>query len=201
MYDYLIYDFDGTISDTYPVFAKALIELLNRHDIKGDYKTAYNQLKVSVGYALKQYDISDETRKEYKEIHRELAIAEQCAFPEAEEILKFAKDNGKKNYIYTHTGSLVHKLLEKMKLTGYFEFVLDGSYGFLRKPAPDALNYLIEKCGIDRSRAIMIGDRDIDAEAAKNAGIAGCLIDSEGYYPDCVTDHYIKSLSELKKII
>ena len=42
MYDYLIYDFDGTISDTYPA-TKALLELLGRWGRQADYSTAYSK--------------------------------------------------------------------------------------------------------------------------------------------------------------
>lgn len=201
MFDYLIFDFDGTVSDTYPVFTKALIRLLAENGIDADYETAYKQLKVSVGYALDQYDINEDARRGYMKIFKEIAREEQKAFPEAAQILEFSKRAGKRNYIYTHTGKFVYELLDKMELTGYFDFVLDGSYDFPRKPAPDALNFIIEKCGIDRSRAIMIGDRPIDTDAAANAVIAGCLIDVGGYFPDYKTDYHINSLLELKDII
>jgi HAD superfamily hydrolase (TIGR01509 family) len=202
MYDHIIYDFDGTISDTYPVFTKALLILLNQHGIKADYDTVYRQLKVSVSYALGQYDLKGDVKKEYEDIHRKIALAEQKAFPEAEGILKYAISLGKKNYLYTHSGTIVYELLKNMGISDCFEFILDSTtYDFPRKPAPDALNYLIDKFGIDRSSALMVGDRDIDTDAAKNAGIKGCLIDPEGFYPGCVTEHYIKSLDELKKII
>ncbi len=199
MYDHLIYDFDGTISDTYPVFTRSLLELLGRRGIEGDYDTAYACLKVSVGHALRHYNVT-EAHREFSKIHKAMALDEQKAFPEAEGILREALALGKKNYIYTHTGPLARKLLARMGLLDYFEFVLDGSYNFPNKPAPDGLNFLIDKFGIDRSRALMIGDRDIDVRAALAAGIAGCLFDPEGYYKDCVTDYHINSLSEMKNI-
>lgn len=204
MYNFLIYDFDGTLSDTYPVFTDALLTMLERHNIKGDYATAYKQLKQSVGFALRQYDFGvtpEEASREYHQIHRALAIERQEAFPESAQILSYAKAHGAKNYVYTHTGKLVYELLEKMGLDGYIEFVLDGTYDFPRKPAPDALNFLCEKCGIDKMRALMIGDRDIDIDAAHAANIAGCLIDPEGFFPECKAEYRINALTELQKII
>ena len=55
MYTDLIYDFDGTLFDTYPVFTEALLIFLKRHGIESDYETAYKRLKVTVGYALRSY--------------------------------------------------------------------------------------------------------------------------------------------------
>jgi len=35
------------------------------------------------------------------------------------------------------SGKFVYELLDKMNLNKYFDFVLDGSYNFPSKPAPD----------------------------------------------------------------
>jgi phosphoglycolate phosphatase-like HAD superfamily hydrolase len=39
------------------------------------------------------------------------------------------------------------------------------------------LNYLLDKHQVDRHRAVMVGDRNLDIEAGHNAGIAGYLFD------------------------
>lgn len=201
MYDYLIFDFDGTISDTYPVYARAMLNFLNARGVSADYDELYADFKVSLGHAYVKYGIEADAAREFRSLYQKLARNEQKTFPDAADILAYAKSLGKRNYIYTHTGKFVYELLERDVLTGYFDFILDGSYGFPSKPAPDALNFLIGKCGIEKSRALMIGDRSIDTDAAKGVGIAGCLIDTGGYYLDCVTDYHIKSLEELRNII
>ena len=204
MYDFLIYDFDGTLSDTYPVFTKALLELAKRYHVQADYDTAYGLLKQSTGAALKAYDFGislGQAREEFEEIYCSMALEQQKAFPDTADILRFAMGQNKKNYVYTHSGTWVYDLLDRMGIRDCFDFVLDSSYDFPRKPAPDAINFMIEKCGIDRRKALMIGDRDLDIEVAHAAGIWACLIDPEGYYPNLRAEYRIKELSELKKII
>ena len=88
-----------------------------------------------------------------------------------------------------------------MNLSQYFDFVVDGSYKFPAKPAPDAVDFLCKKCNIDKSRALIIGDRDIDIGAGHAAGIKGCLIDVGNYYPSYPADYRINSLLDLKQII
>lgn len=204
MYDFLIYDFDGTLSDTYPVFTEAFLKLMEKYDIPQDRDTVYGLLKQSVGAALNHYDFpmsKKAAREEFEKIYEPIALEKQNLFPEAEGILRFGTENGKKNYVYTHSGLWVYALMERMGIRDCFDFVLDCTYDFPRKPAPDALNFLIEKCGIDRSRALMIGDRDLDIEVAHNAGIDACLFDSENFYPELKAEYRITSLDELKDII
>ena len=56
MYQNIVYDFDGTISDSYPIFTKALLVLLEHHGMKEDYGACYALLKESVGAALRHFD-------------------------------------------------------------------------------------------------------------------------------------------------
>lgn len=204
MYDFLIYDFDGTLSDTYPIFTEAFLKLMEKYDIPRDWDTVYGLLKQSIGAGLNHYDFpmsKKEAREEFEAIYEPIALEKQQLFPESEEILRFGMEKGKKNYVYTHSGLWVYALMERMGIRDCFDFVLDCTYDFPRKPAPDALNFLIEKCGIDKSRALMIGDRDLDIEVAHNAGIDACLFDPENYYSDLQAEYRITSLLELKDII
>ena len=82
-------------------------------------------------------------------------------------------------------------------LNGLFFDRVTSLDGFPPKPAPDALNYLIRKHGLPRKDCVMIGDRDIDLDAGKAAGIACALHDPEGFYPDYDTPWRFDDLHEL----
>jgi phosphoglycolate phosphatase-like HAD superfamily hydrolase len=79
-------------------------------------------------------------------------------------------------------------------------YTLDSSRPFPRKPDPAALNFLCEKFDIDKSTALMVGDRDIDIDVGHNAGMRGCLFDTGNYYPDCRAEYRVDNLSDIKKL-
>ena len=198
-----IYDFDGTLSDTYPILTNVLLEILREHGIEEQYERAYAYFKVSVGYALHQYDIGLEIQ-DFVDLlmtrHRAAARELMQPFPEAKQLLADAVRAGKRNFIYTHSGKTVHDFLDKWGLSPYITFVLDSSYGFPNKPDPSALQYLLERYDIDPATALMVGDRDIDIDAGHNAGIAGCLFDTGNYHPDCKAEYFVKNLAEITKL-
>ncbi|MBQ8258554.1 MAG: HAD-IA family hydrolase [Clostridia bacterium] len=203
-YKHLIYDFDGTLSDTYPCFTETVLELIKKYGISDTYENVYSNLKVNVGYALKQYDLGKdaaEARRDFHVIHNELAPKIQKPYPEAEEILRYAMAQGHKNYLYTHSGKIVKILLEQWGIADCFEDIIDSTMKFPTKPAPNALNYLCEKHGLDKKDCLMIGDRDIDTDCGRNAGMKGCLFDPDHYYDKADVDYRIENLLELKNII
>lgn len=205
MFDELIYDFDGTLFDTYPVFTEALLILLERHNIESDYDTAYARLKVTVGHALRSYGFTGDdlkaANKEFKEIYWKLAETKQKPIDHVPEILEYAVKLGKRNYIYTRSGKEVCELLERFGLSDKFTYIIDASMSFPPKPDPTALCWLCDEYHLDKDKCLMIGDRALDTDSGSNAGMKTCLFDVEGFYPDTKADYYINSIAELKDII
>ncbi len=198
----IIYDFDGTISDTYPVFARALVKLLANCGVEYSYEQAYADLKITVGHALSKHpEIGEHPNRKFHEVHLAMSKEEQQPIKNALEILRYAVEKGGRNYIYTHSGPEVKYLLGKWGMMPYITDIIDSSYKIPRKPAPDGVLILIENNGIKPEEAIIVGDRDIDLLSGKNAGIKGCLLDPEHYYDHAEYDFRVDDLIELKEII
>ncbi len=204
----LIYDFDGTLSDTYPVVTRVFLDILREQGAAEDYDTAYADLKVSFGHAIElaiaKYGLEMDKKTFSKLLNERSAAAalagEQKPFAEALDLLKSAAEQGKRNFIYTHSGAFVHEVIKNWGFTPYVTYTLDHSHGFPRKPDPTALNFLCEKFNIEKSTALMVGDRDIDVDVGHNAGMAGCLFDTGNYYPDCAAEYRVTDLSDIKKL-
>ena len=207
MIDHLIFDFDGTISDSYPLFVRFFHEAAEKrgYKIPCSDDTLYRASK-QVIHSVHEV-IGGEKTCDYQQFlddFHELQVAHRMEFPifpEARELLHRACAAGKHNYIYTHTGPVVKEMLANMGVLDCFEFVLDASYGFPFKPAPDALLFFLDKFGLDPKTCVMIGDRPIDAYAGMNAGMYGCLWDADGLFEDAKADFYIKELREIQTIV
>ena len=203
-YTDLIYDFDGTVADSYPAFTEALLVMLEQYGIQDTYENALSLLKVSVKTALENYDLgldSKTARTVFREIRNPIMMERARPMEGAERLLRFVKENGGRNYIYTHSPNYIWSLLENWGLIDYFEGGVTADDDFPTKPAPDALNFICDKYGIDRERCLMIGDRDIDIDAGKNAGLKGVLLDPDGFYRDYEAAFRVNSLPEIIEII
>lgn len=203
MYDNIIYDFDGTVADSYPYFTRALKLTLEHYGKEDTYESILANLKISVRHALRHYAFPDraEAKKMMYDIYHRLALAEQGPVLGAAEALRYASQNGKKNFLYTHSDGFPRLLLEKWGLLDEFTFIIDSTFHFPAKPAPDALNYLCERFSLDRSRSLMVGDRDIDVLAGLNAGMHGCLFDDGHFYDSFDCEHTLRDMHELIGII
>lgn len=207
MIENLIFDLDGTIVNSYPHFVESFIAACKKNgiDVPYDRNTVYRMLKITVPDAYKKLDVEHKTTYEkfyadYVAIYSEHYV-EQPGFAQTIDLIKRAKAAGKKNFIYTHTGPIAKEILRNIGILNDFEFVLDASYPFPMKPAPDALLFLAEHCGLNPQECLMIGDRPIDALAGMNAGMLGFLWDEDDLYKDIKVDYHTKDITDVAKIV
>ena len=204
MYKHVIWDFDGTLFDTYPVMAKVFKELLQKQGIEEPLEEIVSQLRVSASSASKYYEIKYQIDEEfitkYKIEKKAAEIELSRPFEGIEEVCKYIHTTNRKNYLLTHRGESSIELLKKYDLYDYFSEFITSKQGFERKPRPDAINYLINKYNMIHSESIMIGDRDLDLLSGKNAGISACYF-TEGNDENNYADYTINKFSQLYSIV
>lgn len=208
MIKHLFFDFDGTISDSYPLFMEIFRDLsaANGWELPYNDEELLHHLLVSVKAAHR--DLGWDKFIEYADfwnafqtLQTEKALKFK-AFPQAVELLRYATEKGIKCYVYTHSGRVVvDKMFRSMGIDGYITDSVDKSMGFPEKPAPDALLYMLKKHGLKPEECMMVGDRPIDAEAGVNAGMRGCLWDLYGIFADRSPDLYVRHLEDVKNLI
>lgn len=178
---YMIWDFDGTLVDTYPVMAKSLVKTLEEHGIRSSYDEVYKQLKVSLSEAIAHFAKDDkELIKSIRLRFYELESMEDPkayeVFPDAIEVLEHLKGEGVTHFILTHRNATTFKIMQACGMTEYIKDTVISDDGFKRKPDPEAFLHLIDKHKLEKEYTLSIGDRLFDIQAGKNAGIHGCLI-------------------------
>ncbi len=208
MYKHIIWDFDGTLFDSYPVMVKAAMTVLEEHGIYESYDNIMSLMKVSFthlyDYFNETYYISDTLISNFDKYRKELEVDYIRPFPYVVDVCRRVYENNCFNHLYTHRGKSSIGYLKKHDMFEYFSGLITRESNFKRKPDPEALLWLVEEYNIDKSEALMLGDRDIDILAAKNAGIEGCYYKSYPLY-DCgfakytITDYsQLINLLELK---
>ncbi len=201
-----IWDLDGTLLDSYPGIVKNL-ECICLH-----YGIEYTQdeimryvIKYSVGdffneLAVKCQKTFDEVKNLYSktaEINNDPITLMEGAFDTLHKVI----EKGHINFVYTHKGATTQKVLSELGIKDMFTDIVSSLDGFKRKPSPEGLEHLIGKWKLDRQRVFYVGDRTLDMECAKNAGVHGVLYKPPGSVAEADGKEYavIKDLSELSQ--
>lgn len=202
MFQWFLWDFDGTLFDTYPAANAALLESLAVWRIREDPEETMARLKVRQGPAVQYFQEKHRLPEGrlFEEFRRReaLLVPKSKPFPEADALCREIVRRGGRNLLYTHRDRLAWEMMESAGLAPFFSGGVTGEDGFPSKPAPDAILSLLKIHGIPPGQALMIGDRLIDVQAAQNAGIAGCWWTEKADFPE-YSGIRIRSLSQLEE--
>ena len=173
-----IWDFDGMLFDTYPHTTAALCEYFRRHGREIDPEEAFSQLKISIRKAFQYFGLPGDGEKEFYEIEDDLDFLPiGVPYEGVPEMLRYITEHGGRNYLFTHRDRVAVKYLDKYGLTHLFTDFVTREMDFPFKPAPDGIDYLIEKHALNKDSCIMLGDREIDCLSGLNADISALLFD------------------------
>lgn len=202
-YKHIIWDFDGTLFDTYGEIAKVIDHVLLKKGISEDYILISKNLHISLSHTLRM--LSEKHNLDHPKLVAEFIEAEEkmnvqkaLPFDGVENIIQEVEGY---NFIVTNRGASVFRFLESKNYLGYFEEVLYRDSGFPLKPSNSTVNYLTEKYSLDKKHMLFIGDRDIDIECANNSGIDSCYYDSHGILNTAPSTYYVKSYFDLIEIL
>ena len=105
--------------------------------------------------------------------------SEQPPFSGVREVCQRIVRSGGRNVIVTHRGPRgTAELLAAADLAPLFCDCITHADGFPRKPDPAAFNAVIDRNGLRRDETLAIGDRDVDVQAGRAAGVVACLFGS-----------------------
>ena len=206
-FKYIIWDFDGTLFNTYPHIASIITEIMKNHyniDLnmnqvqewcETSLKFCFN--KLILDYNINKIEFQDLFSNKYM-VNLE---SQQPPFPGVKEILTYIQKRGGKNFIVTHRGSVtLFKLLHYYNMEDIFEKVITNDDGFPNKPDPASFLYIIKEFQIPTEKVIAIGDRKIDVQTAHVIDIKSCYFNPKGKFYE-LADFNIRNLIKLKEIL
>lgn len=194
-----IWDFDGTLFDKYPAMVDGAWQALKDFGISMDKKEIYFKMKkYSTSYLINESNLNAREFNELFHRYEKESTEVSRPFPETKQVLEMLKDNGGRHFILTHRlTESTWGLLKEHRLAHLIEEVVGIDQDFPRKPDPASLNYLIDTFHLERTDTMMIGDRRLDIEAGKNAGVATCLYDIDHFLGEIPADYVVGNLNEI----
>ena len=183
----LLWDFDGTLFDTYPALVKGFVSL-SKQDL--DRVEVLSWLKKDSKTAFKHYGISEDLRGEYQRLYNMYSVNSR-PFDHVEDVLASVDAN----FIVTHRDKeSTLMLLEKFNLLRYFrEVVSVEEQGFTRKPHTASYEYVLKTNHID----LVVGDRDLDLIPARTLNIKTVAFQNPAISADFHIDNYADFISKV----
>ncbi len=209
MKQYLLFDLDGTLTDSMVGITSSVQYALEKFGIHVRY---LKELIPFIGPPLaesfqKFYGFSKEDAEKaiqyYREYYAPKGIFENEVYEGIPEMLAHLTEAGFTLLVATSKPTVfARKVLKHFGMEDYFSFVggseLDGS----RTKKAEVISYILKTCGIEAKEAIMIGDRRHDIEGGKACGLesVGVLYGygTEQELTEAGADHIIRTVAELE---
>ena len=213
MFQYVLFDLDGTLIDSFDGITRSVRHALAYFGIKVSDR---EELKCFIGPPLlesfmKYYGLSREKAEVavsvYRERYFETGWREASVISGAEALLSALSSGGKTVALATSKPEDISKrIIDFFNLTRYFDFIGGSELSGPRHNKIDVINYVLENLGNpDKSKTVIIGDRHHDIDGAKEAGISS--IGFTGGFggreelKHAGADYIIQNLGEAEKII
>lgn len=178
-YALAVFDMDGTILDTLDDLTNTLNMSLRE---TGMTERTKDEVRSFVGNGVGKLleravprDSSAEERAALAEAFKR-NYAAHCAdltgpYDGVPELIAQLKASGMKTAVVSNKVDFAVQALAERYFGGLFDVAVGEREGVRRKPAPDSVNEVMRTLGIPRAGTVYIGDSDVDADTAKNAGV------------------------------
>jgi len=211
-YSNIIFDFDGTITDSKRDIAGVQLSVLEQLGVN-TYRE--EDLFPHIGKTLEEtftallpetehHRIADAARL-YSELYPTRSLQKTVLFPGVRETLEILRLRGKQLAVAsTKRGPGIKRATDHFGITGYF-VQLQGSDNMPFKPDPFIVNKILADQHWVRRDTLMVGDTDKDMLVGKNANVATCAVtygacsadELAQYDPDFMISSFPKLLSHV----
>ena len=178
MYDLILFDLDGTITQSeFGIFSSVQYALekfgINETDPKNLRRFIGPPLYVSFSefYGLTGDD-GELAVKYYREVYEKDGFKQAPLYDGVKETLTKLKDSGKRLMVVTSKPQeMADRVVENVGVAEFFDAVVGPGREMLSPSKTDLINKALKIAGSDGKDAVMVGDRKFDIEGACGAGI------------------------------
>ncbi|MGE4353022.1 MAG: HAD hydrolase-like protein [Oscillospiraceae bacterium] len=182
MFDTILFDLDGTISDSGLGITRSVAYALEKFGIHvADLKT----LNTFVGPPLnesfrEQFGFSPEECRQavayYRERYQDIGVRETESYPGIRELLRKLKGAGKTVALATSKPTVFARvILDEYGVTDCFDLILGCELDGRRSEKIEVMEACLSTLDIDsdekKKHTVMVGDRHYDIDGAKHCGI------------------------------
>ena len=187
-YELAVFDMDGTILYTLDDICNGVNETLVRHGLP---RRDIDSIRRNIGHGIR-HEIESSVPEGTDESVIDAVFHDFHAWYEVHcndntrpyegivELLQSLKEEGIRCAVVSNKADYAVKALSDIHFRGLMEASVGEMEGIARKPAPDEVDEVLRLIGVDRKKAVYIGDSEVDIETARNAGM-DCIAVSWGY--------------------
>ncbi|MCR5701674.1 MAG: HAD family hydrolase [Lachnospiraceae bacterium] len=179
MYDVVLFDLDGTLSDSKPGIEAGIKYALSKYGIKIENDEQMRKyLGPPIRDSFREFNGFDEETCEqavayYREYYSEKGLFENNLYPGMKDLLSSLKAAGK--ILLTATSKpqeYTDRIVDYFGIRQYFDFIAGSNMDGTRNRKAEVIRYSLDSADItDFSKTVMVGDRKYDILGAKEIGI------------------------------
>ena len=182
MFDYILFDLDGTLTDPKEGITKSVQYALADFGIE---EKNLDKLEVFIGPPLKEsfiefYNFNEQDALKAVDKYRErfvvTGIFENKIYEGIPELLKDLKTADYLLAVVSNKADYAVQILCEQYFPGMFDLAVGERENVRRKPAPDSVNAVLAEFELKKADAVYIGDSDVDIETAENVGTDSILV-------------------------
>ena len=177
-YDYILFDLDGTLTDSKPGIIECIAYALEKENVP--YTNQILDKMVGPPFRVSMHDFLGLEMPEiekligiYRGVYEEYGYKNCKVFEGVEQMLSALKNAGKVLGVATSKPiKFTQMIMRDFDLGKYFDYVAGASSDASKEAKSDVIQGALENLGVkDKSKVLMVGDRLYDIEGAHMQGI------------------------------
>lgn len=184
-YKLAIFDMDGTILDTLEDLAGSLNAAL---EMSGYPKRTIDEVRRFVGNGIRklvergvpqgtELPAIDKVFEDFKAHYKLHCTDTTKPYEGILHMLEHLKESGCKIAVVSNKADFAVQELCEQYFPGLFDEAVGERQGIQKKPAPDSVNAILARLGIERKEAVYVGDSEVDIATAKNAKMDSIIVE------------------------